>query len=147
MKIALWVQIHNLPLHWLSAKTGIKAGKLFSSVEGREEVSPDVVGDGGKNKGSEGDKLVDVEVVADKSTSVVSSEGPWVVVSSVSAVEHPITVGSTSVAPMDLDSLKGNRVDHDNLVDLVVHSAHHSSVGIKPPKTFVRVTRNKNLEG
>ncbi|CAA0840189.1 Unknown protein [Striga hermonthica] len=32
MKVELWVQIHKLPLHWISAETGMKVGRLFSNV-------------------------------------------------------------------------------------------------------------------
>ncbi|CAA0840771.1 Unknown protein [Striga hermonthica] len=31
-KVQLWVQIMNLPLHWVSEETGIKIGKLFEKV-------------------------------------------------------------------------------------------------------------------
>ncbi|CAA0843064.1 Unknown protein [Striga hermonthica] len=266
MKIALWVQIHNLPLHWLSAEIGIKVGKLFSSVEdviapgtgssngrfvkilaeidiseplprgtmlklgqeqhwialryenlplfcfycgrirhsertcdtkktdvqrnviktgqygdwiraanggfggwrdvrtpshlgfnsnsessqmykqGREEGSPGAEGDGGKSKGSVGEKPVEVEVVADKANPVVISEGPRVVVSTKNVVGNPTNVGPMSVTPMDLDSLKGHRVVEDNLVDVVVQSSHHSSGSTKPKRTFVKVARSKNME-
>ncbi|CAA0841608.1 Unknown protein [Striga hermonthica] len=31
-KIKMWVQIHNLPLHWIGLETGYKIGKLFSKL-------------------------------------------------------------------------------------------------------------------
>ncbi|CAA0832273.1 Unknown protein [Striga hermonthica] len=31
-KINLWIQIHGLPLHWISEDTGLKIGKLFEQV-------------------------------------------------------------------------------------------------------------------
>ncbi|CAA0814576.1 Unknown protein, partial [Striga hermonthica] len=33
MKVELWVQVHNLPIHWISHEIGIKVGKLFGKVQ------------------------------------------------------------------------------------------------------------------
>ncbi|CAA0827174.1 Unknown protein [Striga hermonthica] len=32
-KVDLWVQIHGLPLHWITEDTGLKIGKLFANVK------------------------------------------------------------------------------------------------------------------
>ncbi|CAA0808754.1 Unknown protein [Striga hermonthica] len=32
-KVDLWVQIHGLPLHWISVDTGLKIGKIFDDVK------------------------------------------------------------------------------------------------------------------
>ncbi|GER38816.1 RNA-directed DNA polymerase (reversetranscriptase)-related family protein [Striga asiatica] len=32
LKVALWVQVHNLPLHWISEETGAKIGKVFDRI-------------------------------------------------------------------------------------------------------------------
>ncbi|CAA0824475.1 Unknown protein [Striga hermonthica] len=32
LKVELWVQIHKLPLHWISVETGMKIGRIFDKV-------------------------------------------------------------------------------------------------------------------
>ncbi|CAA0816235.1 Unknown protein [Striga hermonthica] len=45
-KVELWVQIHDLPLHWVTEEVGMKVGKLFGKVV--DVVVPEMGGVGGR---------------------------------------------------------------------------------------------------
>ncbi|CAA0832633.1 Unknown protein [Striga hermonthica] len=261
MKVELRVQIHNLPLHWLSAETGIKVGKLFSNILdvippgpgvsnnkivkilveeniskpiprgtmiklGQEEhwidlryenllhfcfycgrighsdrvcdtmksdiqrnvfkngqygdwlrapgggfgiyretrspssqgvqsnsESPQATIRGGgepslgkaSNLGTEsvGEGLVEVVVESIIPPKPIQKEVCGSGVVSERVETQPLSLETNPVMPMDLDSSKGDKLDINNLIDVIVQSEQHDNIGVKTPKSFVRVTRSK----